>query len=60
MIELRLFYGRTKVSRDMKIARRLFISVDAVHDYLEAYQNEDGRLTPNHKGSEPILNRPLA
>ena len=57
MIELRLFYGRTKVSRDMKIARRLFISVDAVHDYLEAYQNEDGRLTPNHKGSEPILNK---
>ncbi len=38
-----------------EIAWRLFISVDAVHDYLEAYKEEDGRLTPNHKGSEPIL-----
>lgn len=38
-----------------EIAHRLFISPDAVHDYLEAYENEDGRLTSNHKGSQPIL-----
>jgi transposase len=38
-----------------EIARRLFISFDAVHDYLAAYQNEEGRLTPNYKGAQPIL-----
>jgi transposase len=38
-----------------EIARRLFISFDAVHDYLVAYQNEEGRLTPNYKGAQPIL-----
>lgn len=30
-----------------EIARRLFISFDAVHGYIAAYQNEEGRLNPN-------------
>ncbi|MDO8334072.1 MAG: IS630 family transposase [Nitrosomonas sp.] len=39
-----------------EIAHRLFISFDAVHGYLTAYQDEEGRLIPNYKGAQPILN----
>jgi len=37
-----------------EIAHRLFISISAVGEHLDAYKKE-GRLTPNHKGSKPIL-----
>ena len=40
-----------------EIAHRLFISDQTVSEHLAAYKEENARLTPNHKGSHPILSQ---